>query len=43
MTRWRDLRAHLHGDGIPPGEVGDELAHREFAEGLNRKAPAFAP
>ena len=43
MTCWRDLRAQLHGVVIPPGEVGGELAHREFAEGLNRKAPTLAP
>ena len=42
MTRWRDLRAQLHGVVIPPGEVGDEPAHREIADGLNRKAPAIA-
>jgi hypothetical protein len=43
MTRWRDLRAQLHGDVIAPGEVNDEPAHREIADGLNRKAPTFAP
>ncbi|MBK6579793.1 MAG: hypothetical protein IPG17_27135 [Sandaracinaceae bacterium] len=43
MQRWRDLRAQLHGVVIPPGEVGDEPTHREIADGLNRKAPNFAP
>ena len=43
LQRWRDLQSQLHGVVIPPGELGDEPAHREFADGLKGKKPAFKP
>lgn len=43
MTHGRDLRAQIYGVVIPPGEVGDEPAHREIADGPKGKKPAFAP
>ena len=43
MKRWRDLRAQLHGVVIPPGEVGGDPAHQRIADGINARAPTFAP
>jgi hypothetical protein len=42
LQRWRP-KGHRSTGVFPPGEVGDEPAHREFAEGLKEKKPAFEP